>query len=129
MRDICQNCGMSTQTREARWVPDTAQFGARLALVRWQMGWNLKEASLACGFAQNSWGGWESGQKPRDYLDTVDKIVKVTGVSRMWLMMGEGNPSDYKSMVADLAKERRKRRPASLTRPRGRSDETGPRAA
>lgn len=118
---------MDTKTREARWVPDTAQFGARLALIRWQMGWNLKEASLACGFAQNSWSGWEDGVKPRDYMDVVDKIVKRTQVSRMWLMMGEGQPSDYNATVSDLAQERERRTlRSSVTAPRNRHGNTGP---
>ncbi len=42
-----------------RWVPDTSTFGARLALVRQRMGWNLKEAALACQLPQGSWREWE----------------------------------------------------------------------
>jgi len=76
------------------WIPSTSTFGARLALVRWKMGWNLKEASLACGLTQNSWQQWEAGSMPRNLVDAVGKIATHTGVNRNWLMFGEGDPSD-----------------------------------
>jgi len=111
--------GMNTTTLEKKWIPDTAQFGARLALVRWKMRWNLKEASLECGLTQNSWQNWEEGAQPRNYMDAVDRIVKRTQVSRMWLMMGEGKPSDYKAPVSHALIVRK-------TRPKNRTGSTGP---
>jgi hypothetical protein len=117
---------MSTETLTKGWIPDTTTFAARLALIRREMRWNLKEASAECGLpSMNSWGNWEAGSMPRNYMDAVDLIVKRTRVNRMWLMMGEGSPSDYKSPVVDLHKEREKRS-SSLTRPAGRSGNTGP---
>jgi hypothetical protein len=117
---------MSTETLTKGWIPDTTTFAARLALIRREMRWNLKEASAECGLpSMNSWGNWEAGSMPRNYMDAVDLIVKRTRVNRMWLMMGEGSPSDYKSPVVDLHKEREKRA-SSLTHPRNRVGSTGP---
>lgn len=50
---------MTTQMDELGWVPTFDEFGARLAAVRNKMGWNAKEAALACGIAQGSWREWE----------------------------------------------------------------------
>ena len=42
---------MSAETVHG-WIPDADSFGARLALIRQQLGWgNVKEAALACGRA------------------------------------------------------------------------------
>lgn len=86
------------------WIPDTSTFGARLALVRWKMGWNLKEAATECNFSQNSWAQWEDGSMPRNFIEAVNRIVLRTRVNRVWLMTGEGSPeperatSDYLSV-------------------------------
>jgi len=46
------------------WVPELT-FGARLALVRHKMGWNIKEAATSCGLPAQSWRGWEvDGREP-----------------------------------------------------------------
>lgn len=71
------------------WVPDVDSFGARLILVRHRMGWNMKEAALACGLPQASWRGWEvDGNRPRDLVDVCRKIAKRTGASYDWLLDG-----------------------------------------
>ena len=72
------------------WVPSTSSFGARLALIRWRMGWNMKEAALACGFSQQSWRGWElSGRDPRGFLDVARRISERTGVDEYWILTGK----------------------------------------
>lgn len=112
---------MATQTIEKNWIPDTDEFAARLALVRWRMGWNLKEASLACGLSVNAWSGWENGHQPRNFLSAIDAIVKRTGVDRMWLMFGDERPLDYGGVVLPLKPK------GGLHRPSNRTDPKGPR--
>lgn len=71
------------------WVPKTDAFGARLALIRWKMGWNMKEAALACGFSQQSWRGWElQGYDPRGLQRVAEQIAARTGVDDYWIMTG-----------------------------------------
>lgn len=103
---------MSTATQAMNWIPDTATFGARLALVRWHMGWNMKEAERECNLTQNSWNKWEEGSLPRNYVEVVNRIVLRTSVNKVWLMTGEGSPepmgpetttSDYSSVALPIA--------------------------
>lgn len=70
------------------WLPvDT--FGARLALVRQQMGgWNLKRAADECEISRANWAKWERGASPRNMHEVVSMISRRTGVSREWLMWG-----------------------------------------
>ena len=70
------------------WVPDTDQFSNRLAVLRHAMGWNAKEAALACGIAAQSWREWEDGRQPRDYSKACAKIADRTGCDQVWLMTG-----------------------------------------
>lgn len=78
---------------EVAWIPGDDEFGARLALVRWRMGWNAKEAALACDLPQNSWRGWEvAGHLPRNVVEVVAKISARTGVDEYWLLTGKKNP-------------------------------------
>lgn len=74
------------------WIPDASFFGARLALVRWRMGWNVKQAADECQLSPTSWANWEAGREPRKYMATIAAIVLRTGVDRIWLMTGEGSP-------------------------------------
>jgi transcriptional regulator with XRE-family HTH domain len=83
---------MSNSVSHTSWIPDTSNLGARLALVRWRMGWNLKEAERECNLTQNTWGGYESGRAPRNLLEVVNRIVLRCGVDRIWLLTGEGSP-------------------------------------
>lgn len=89
--------GMSKQLVGTNWIPDTSTFAARLALVRWRMGWNQKEAATECNLTQNSWGNWEEGVNPRNYVETINRIVLRTGVNKTWLMTGEGSPENTPS--------------------------------
>ena len=77
-------------TIEARGtIPTMAAFGARLALIRWQHGWNQKEAALACQLPQGSWREWElSGRAPRNLVEVADKIAASTGIDPYWIMTG-----------------------------------------
>lgn len=92
---MCHNSCMSIQGDTAlRWIPRDDTFGARLALVRQRFGWNLKEASLACGLPQNAWLEWESkGRVPRNIAEIALKISEHTDVDDYWLMTGK-KPDD-----------------------------------
>lgn len=77
------------------WIPSTKTFGARLALVRWRMGWNVKEAAVACGLSESNWRGWElDGRMPHKLNEVAKQISASTGVNKHWLIDGEGDPSD-----------------------------------
>lgn len=120
-----------TQVTDSAWIPSTATFGARLALVRWRMGWNVKEAAQACDLKESNWRGWElDGRLPHRLNEVAGKIAVTTGVSKYWLIDGEGQPSDYKAtlplhtsggVVTPLLQARIPR-----VRPRGRIDSTHP---
>lgn len=76
-------------THVASFIPTTDTFGARLALVRQYMGWNQKEAALACGFPQATWREWElSGREPHRMDAAADKISAATKIDHYWLMSG-----------------------------------------
>ncbi|MGB7235914.1 MAG: XRE family transcriptional regulator [Rhodococcus sp. (in: high G+C Gram-positive bacteria)] len=84
---------MTTQIEGHRWVPTLSTFGARLALVRHQMGWNAKEAALACGLPAASWREWElRGREPRGLSDIAQKISEHTGCDDYWLITGRESP-------------------------------------
>jgi len=77
-------------TVQTDWVPDLNTFASRLAAIRHQMGWNIKESALACGIKPQSWRGWElGGHRPRDYQELCHQIAKRTGVDYVWLMTGQ----------------------------------------
>jgi len=78
---------MTTSATELQtWVP-TLTFAAKLALVRHQMQWNMKEAALACGLPPQSWRGWELQRRlPHDIRTVARRIHERTGVSREWLL-------------------------------------------
>lgn len=85
--------GMSTAPHHP--VPTTDEFGARLALIRWQMGWNQKEAALACRLPQGSWREWElSGRAPRNLVVVASKIAETTGIDDYWILTGKSKTPD-----------------------------------
>lgn len=90
------------------WIPDTAAFGARLALVRWKMGWNIAEAERECGTTQNLWANWEAGSMPRQLVEVAGKIAWASKVNRNWLLTGEGSPG---SPVTSLYRRSDRRKP------------------
>lgn len=78
-----------TQATDEDWVPTTDTFASRLILTRHKMGWNAKEAALACGILQATWREWETfGRLPRDLAGVCNKIHNRTGVNAIWLMTG-----------------------------------------
>ncbi len=87
-------------TTDAPWVPDLGTFGARLAVVRQHMGWNMKEAARECGVPQNSWTGWELfGREPRGLARVSRSIAERTGVDYVWLMTGQAPAGQGAIMV------------------------------
>lgn len=88
---------MSCMTVDASvepWVPDSSTFGARLALVRQRMRWNIKEAALACRLPAGSWREWElSGRSPRNLEEVCSQIAATTGCNDFWLMTGRTTPT------------------------------------
>lgn len=113
---------------EQGWTVDDSTFGARLALVRQRMQWNIKEAARECGIPAASWGSWEVGAMPRRYTETCRLIANATGASYMWLLDGRSGSS----RETDLATTHRyltMAEPAALhtsrprdNRPSGRGD-------
>lgn len=70
------------------WVPEDT-FGARLALIRQRMYWNVKQAAEGCGLNYQSWHNWEHGGLPRDLVGTARQIARATGCNERWLVLGE----------------------------------------
>ncbi|WP_328465452.1 helix-turn-helix domain-containing protein [Actinoplanes sp. NBC_00393] len=78
------------------WTMDDSEFGARLALVRQRMRWNIKEAAKECGVPAASWASWEAGAMPRRYTEVCEKIAQRTGADYLWLMAGSSRPAPRK---------------------------------
>ena len=71
------------------WTVDDSSFGARLALVRLRMDWNLKEAAKECGLPGASWRTWErDGVHPRRIVEISQIVSRRTGCDFMWLLAG-----------------------------------------
>jgi hypothetical protein len=71
------------------WTVDDSTFGARLALVRLRMDWNLKEAAKECALPAASWRTWErDGVSPRRIVEIARLISLRTGCSYLWLLTG-----------------------------------------
>lgn len=100
-------------TGQDGWIPaDT--FGARCALVRQRMGWNVHEAAEACDLKESTWTGWEAGASPRNMEQVCRKIARASGISFSYLMLGGSlvsimpffaggavNPCDQQVLVDD----------------------------
>ncbi len=69
-------------------MPDLSALGARLALVRHRMGWNVAEAATECGLPVASWRNWENGKQPRDVVAVCRQVSARSGVSFDWLLLG-----------------------------------------
>lgn len=76
-----------TASDQEPWIPQDT-FGARLALVRQRMHWNIAEAATACGLGDENWRQWERGRSPRNLQDVAEAIAARTGCDLTWLMMG-----------------------------------------
>ena len=71
------------------WVPSDATFAARLAMIRHQLGWNLKEAARACAVPAQSWRQWEiDGMLPRNQVTVAKQIAGAAGCDYLWLLAG-----------------------------------------
>lgn len=71
------------------WTMDDSTFGARLALVRLKMDWNVKQAARECGQAAATWRSWEmDGVEPRRLREVCRAIATRTGCSYLWLLDG-----------------------------------------
>lgn len=87
-------CGMNTTHGKpapvvARgWTVDDSTYGARLALIRQRMQWNIKEAARECGVPAASWGTWENGATPRKLVEISTLIAQRTGCDLGWLIAG-----------------------------------------
>jgi DNA-binding XRE family transcriptional regulator len=79
---------MTTATEPPYWVPEMT-FPARLVLVRNRMGWNVKEAALACGLPPQNWRNWEEGKRPHDFLKVCQQISAHTNADLDWLVWGD----------------------------------------
>jgi transcriptional regulator with XRE-family HTH domain len=79
---------MTTTTNRASAIPaDT--FAVRLMLVRHHAGdITIRSAADRCGLNYGSWSNWERGGKPRDLLDTVERISEALSIDRDWLLFG-----------------------------------------
>ena len=71
------------------WTVNDSTFGARLALIRQHMDWNLKEAALACNVPAQTWTNWErKGQDPQRLHAVVRQIADRSGCDYLWLLAG-----------------------------------------
>ena len=87
-------CRLVLMTTLRDWVPSADDFATRLVLIRHEMGWNLKEAALACGVKAQSWREWElENRKPRDYEGVCRSIADRSGCNLVWLMTGVTPPT------------------------------------
>lgn len=104
------------------WVPSDREFAARLALIRNRMGWNLKEAALACGLPPSSWTNWETkGKRPHDYVQVCQLIATRTGASVEWLALGTAATREASAVGAPFSPAGDDSRVNTLAYPRDNS--------
>ncbi len=101
-RKLCLMTAVHGEPRPANlgssgWTVDDSEFGARLALVRQRMGWNIKEAARECGIPAASWGTWENGAMPRRYTEMCRLIADRTGCDYGWLVLGPQVAKDVRN--------------------------------
>lgn len=61
-------------------------FANRLKLARGDL--TYTQAADRCGLSRENWANWEHGGKPRDLIDTVEKISAGLSIDRDWLFWG-----------------------------------------
>ena len=119
------------------WIADDDTFGARLALVRQRMGWNIAEAARTCGVNGESWRLWEQGRSPSRLTTIAMGIASATGCDYLWLVHGPDRggarpttryalPRVLAQIGHDVPRRPRARpelatRPVTQTRPIGRT--------
>ena len=80
-------------SNQKSWIPSLETFASRIAMVRHLEGWNVKNASLACGFPPANWRQWEKeGRLPRDVVSVARQIADRTGADAIWIMTGTASP-------------------------------------
>lgn len=90
MTQVAPNAASVAESAE-NWTVDDSSFGARLTLIRWRMGWNVKEAATACGVPAQSWRSWELyGRTPRNIVSVARRIADTTHCDYHWLLLGSG---------------------------------------
>lgn len=78
---------MTSVTRLQSKIPaDT--LGARLLLLRREMGWSQREAADRAGIPFGVWQGMESGREARALDRRILAIAAASGYDRDWLMWG-----------------------------------------
>lgn len=81
-------------------APDLSTFGARLALIRWRMRWNQKEAAIVCRISQGTWRDWELSERmPRDIVEVARKISWATGIDAYWILTGQARYTTHTATV------------------------------
>lgn len=74
------------------WTAAGESFGARLALIRHRMGWNIKEAAVNCAIPPQTWRFWELiGGQPRNLMEVCERISRITRCDSEWLAHGFEN--------------------------------------
>jgi hypothetical protein len=114
---------------ESAWIPSTDDFGARLAMVRHKMGWNVKEAARECGLPAATWRLWEvDGALPRNIVTIGMAIAQRTGCDYLWLVHGPSRGAQVRTTaylsrivrrvpVTPAAERASSARPAAYTGP------------
>lgn len=86
---VCHMAEMTTTGNAEPWIQQDSDFGARLALIRYRMGWNIKEAARECGLPAATWRLWEiDGALPRNIITIAMTISTRTGCDYLWLVHG-----------------------------------------
>lgn len=119
------------QAERTGWTVDDGTFGARLALVRQKMDWNIKQAARECGLPAASWRAWErDGAEPRRLMEIAAAIADRTGCDYAWLT---ARPRLTTTTASRGRSEREinncSRRPAEQPGPIGHPKRTTPDAA
>lgn len=98
---------MTTQTEGTStdpWRPQDT-LGARLVLVRRQLGLSQRAAAEQAGIGFGAWQSMEDDRSPRDLLDKVQRICTTFGVDRDWLLwggaLGSGSGTAMSGWLAD----------------------------
>ena len=114
--------------RTTGWIADDSTFGARLALIRQKMDWNIKEAARECAVPAASWKSWErQGVRPRNIDDAAWQIADRTGCDYGWLLAG-ARLTTYAASRGNPGPEANSRYPRTpdRTRPNGHPKRTAP---
>jgi transcriptional regulator with XRE-family HTH domain len=73
--------------RQGRIPADT--FSNRLILSRALAGHlSIREACELTGLNRGSWQGWERGLRPRDIVETAQRVAEAMDIDRDWLLFG-----------------------------------------